>query len=99
MVVFLVERVPTALRGELTRWLLELKPGVFVGTVSADVRDRLWQYVIERTQSGAAYLVHAAQTEQRFAIRTHGSTSREIVDFDGVQLVRVRTDSEGELVE
>ena len=40
--VMLLERVSPGLRGELTRWLLELKAGVFVGRVSAMVRERLW---------------------------------------------------------
>ncbi len=45
MIVLILEKVPTSLRGELTRWLLELKAGVFVGKVSAMVRDRLWEHV------------------------------------------------------
>lgn len=88
MVLFVLERVPTGLRGELTRWLIELKAGVFVGTISADVRERLWQRVVERTKQGAAYLVHPAPGEQRFTMRTHGSTGRSIVDFEGLQLIR-----------
>ncbi len=42
MVVMLLEKVPTTVRGELTRWLLELRAGVFVGNISALVRDKLW---------------------------------------------------------
>ena len=43
MVILILECVPSSLRGELTRWMLELKAGVFVGTMSAMVRDRLWE--------------------------------------------------------
>ena len=39
----ILEKVPPSLRGELTRWFLEPKAGVFVGHVGAMVRDRLWQ--------------------------------------------------------
>ena len=42
MVILLLERVSPSLRGELTRWLLEPKAGVFVGNVSALVREKLW---------------------------------------------------------
>lgn len=45
MVVMIVERAPPGLRGLLTRWMLEPKAGVFVGTMSAMVRDKLWQRV------------------------------------------------------
>ncbi len=47
MIVLILERVPASLRGELTRWLLETRPGVFVGRVSAMVRDKLWDKVCE----------------------------------------------------
>ncbi len=53
MMVLVLERVPPSLRGELTRWLLELRAGVFVGTVSALVRERLWQLACERMGEGA----------------------------------------------
>ena len=43
MVVIILEKVSPALRGELTRWLIEPHPGVFVGHVSGMVRDRLWE--------------------------------------------------------
>ena len=41
MIVMILENVPTSLRGELSRWLLEPRAGVFVGHVSARVRDKL----------------------------------------------------------
>lgn len=88
MVIFVLERVPTGLRGELTRWMLEVKAGVFVGTLSADVRLRLWARIKERTKSGAAYLIHGSSGEQRFALESHGPTERMVVDYDGLLLIR-----------
>ena len=37
MVVFILENVSTSLRGELSRWLFEVKAGVFTGKVSVVV--------------------------------------------------------------
>ena len=88
MVLLVVERVPPGLRGELTRWMLEVHPGVFVGTLSSLVRDRLWTRVVDRVRDGAAILVYSTANEQGFTIRTYGPTSREVVDFDGLRLVR-----------
>jgi CRISPR-associated protein Cas2 len=93
MVVIMLERVSASVRGELTRWLLEPRTGVFVGNVSAAVRDKLWELVCSKVRDGAAMLVHNAQTEQGFAIRYHGDTSRTIEDFDGLLLIRVPTKS------
>lgn len=88
MMVLILERVPAGLRGELTRWLLEAKAGVFVGRVSAIVRDKLWQHACESMGGGAGMLIYPADNEQGFAIRFWGKTSRTVVDFDGLQLIR-----------
>ncbi len=90
MVVLVLERVPVSLRGELTRWLLEVRAGVFVGDVSALVRDKLWELVEQKARDGAALLVHNADSEQSFAVRMHGEPSRDIADYDGLYLVRRR---------
>ena len=92
MVLLVVERVPPGLRGELTRWMVELHSGVFVGTLSSLVRERLWSRVIDRVRDGAAILVYSTANEQGFTIRTYGPTSREVVDFDGLLLVRTPRD-------
>lgn len=92
MVVLILERVSPSMRGELTRWMLELHPGVFVGTLSALVRDRLWSNVTNRLRDGAAILVYSAPGEQGFAIRTFGVGSRVVEDFEGLLLVRARQD-------
>jgi CRISPR-associated protein Cas2 len=54
-------------RGELTRWMLELHLGVFVGNISALARDKLWQEVCGKLSGGAGILVHNAANEQGFA--------------------------------
>lgn len=42
MTVIVLSACPVGLRGDLTRWFLEIAPGVFVGHVSARVRERVW---------------------------------------------------------
>ena len=55
MIVMVIERVPTSLRGELTRWLLEPRAGVFVCEVSALVRDKLWELVEDKAKGAMGY--------------------------------------------
>ena len=90
MVILILERVPISLRGELTRWVIEAKTGVFVGKLSGMVRDRLWDKVCDSLKGGGAILIHSADNEQGFAIRVFGDTSRAIVDFDGLQLIKIK---------
>jgi len=89
MVVMILEKVPTSLRGELTRWLIEPHPGVFVGHLSGMVRDKLWEKCCEKLKEGGALQMWSTNNEQRFAIRTFGDTQRTVVDFDGLQLIRL----------
>src|SRR5437867_3943870 len=85
----ILERVPISLRGELTRWLLEVKAGVFVGSVSAMVRDRLWELACQKMQGGAGMLLHSSDAEQGFDVRFWGRTSRYVVDFEGLTLIGI----------
>ncbi|MEU9059179.1 type I-E CRISPR-associated endoribonuclease Cas2e [Streptomyces sp. NPDC048430] len=89
MLVIATTAVPDHLRGALSRWTSEVVPGIFVGSVSARVRDQLWQAVTESVVNGAAVLVHPAPTEQGYAIRTAGTRRRVPADFDGLTLIRM----------
>ncbi|MCL4298329.1 MAG: type I-E CRISPR-associated endoribonuclease Cas2 [Anaerolineae bacterium] len=93
MLVMVLENVPPSLRGELTRWLIEPRPGVFVGHVSALVRDRLWEKCIKQRKNGGLIQIWTTNTEQRFDLRTWGNTDREMVDFEGLWLVRQKKTS------
>lgn len=89
MVILMLERVPARLRGELSRWMIEPRAGVFVGRVSAMVRDRLWHMAASQCAGGAGIMVSSAPTEQGFCVEAFGDTTRELVDIEGVTLVRI----------
>lgn len=89
MIVMILEKVSAGLRGELTRWLIEPRSGVFVGHVSARVRDRLWEKSVKRKQSGGVIQIWNTNNEQRFAIRMAGDTSRKLVEVEGLQLIQI----------
>ena len=91
MVVLMLERVPASLRGEISRWMIEPKTGVFVGKLSAAVRNRLWEKAENAARGGAGMLIHSSKTEQGFSMRTFGDTSREIVNMENLWLVRIAT--------
>ena len=93
MVVMILDKVPVSLRGELTRWLIEPRPGVFVGHVNAMVRDLLWQKCCGKAGEGGVTQIWSTNTEQHFQMRAWGDTRREIVEFDGLQLIRLPADA------
>ena len=87
MIVMVLEKVPVSLRGELTRWLIEPHPGVFVGHVSAMVRDKLWEKCCAAKRVGGVIQAWSTNTEQHFQIRMAGDTKRRVLECEGLQLI------------
>ncbi|WP_080627869.1 type I-E CRISPR-associated endoribonuclease Cas2e [Mycobacterium canetti] len=90
LTVVVLTAVPPGLRGHLTRWLLEISPGVFVGHISARVRELMWQRIVEFVTDGRALMVYTARNEQRLAFKVHGHDWVP-VDYDGISLMRRQT--------
>jgi CRISPR-associated protein Cas2 len=90
MVVIILENVRTSVRGELSRWLFEVKAGVFTGRVSALVREELWVLLGQKLGKGSALMLYPAKNEQGFTAKTLGFPSRTLVDFEGLLLVKSR---------
>lgn len=87
MLVIVTEAVPERLRGYLSRWLLEVRAGVYVGSYSVRVRERLWRVVCAETGEGNAVLIWKADHESGFEFVTVGRNARRPVDWDGIRLV------------
>ncbi len=86
MMVLTVTAVPAGLRGDLTKWLMEIAPGVFVGNPSARIRDLLWERTTTLSQDGRAILIYSADNEQGMEFRTHRHNWQP-TDFDGITLM------------
>lgn len=89
MTVFVFDNARPGLRGELNRWFLELKPGVFVGNINARIRQLLWSRICEEDFASGGIAVYSDSNEQGFSMSFFGLSRREVVDLEGVQLIRV----------
>lgn len=87
MTVIVLTRCPVGLRGFLTRWLMEISPGVFIGGPSARIREVLWREVRLYADTGRALLVYSTNNEQGFAFETHDHKWHP-VDHEGLVLIR-----------
>ncbi|RKN10994.1 type I-E CRISPR-associated endoribonuclease Cas2e [Streptomyces radicis] len=94
MIVISATAVPDHLRGALSRWLLEVTPQLYVGTVSARVRDELWTSVAASIGDGTAVLAHPDANEQGFTLHTAGTRRRHPLDFDGLTLIGFRQEGQ-----
>ena len=89
MTVIVMDNAPESVRGELKRWFLELKPGVFVGRVNVRIRELLWERICSTDRAAGAVMAFSAPTEQGFEMRVQGDPKRRVTDFEGIQLVTV----------
>lgn len=88
MITVILSSAPEKLRGHLTRWLLEVSPGVYVGRPTARVREELWDIIVSTLTNGRAIMTYPSRAnEQGYEVRVHRS-QWETIDFDGVTLMR-----------
>lgn len=86
MITIVLSACPVGLRGHLTRWLIEISAGVFVGKVTVRVRELLWLRVVELAGPGRALMVYSVPGEQQLSFRVH-KHHWEPTDFDGITLM------------
>ena len=87
MIVLTLSKCPQGLKGDVTKWLMEVNTGVYVGKLSARVRDLLWKRVCEHCGAGKATMVFTARNEQGFSFYVH-NTDWKPIDFDGLLLLK-----------
>ncbi len=86
MTVICLTNCPPKLRGDLSKWLIEINTGVYVGNINARVREELWNRITENIRSGQATMVFRTSGEQRMDFRVHNTTWKP-VDYDGLKLI------------
>ncbi|TDC73910.1 type I-E CRISPR-associated endoribonuclease Cas2e [Streptomyces hainanensis] len=91
MTVIVLTNCPVGLRGFLTRWLLEISPGVFLGSPSKRVRDELWDEVRAYSGQGRALMAYQTNNEQGYAFETHDHAWHP-TDREGLTLIHRPTD-------
>jgi len=89
MMIMILEKTQPSLRGELSRWLIEPKVGVFIGHVNAMVRDRLWDKCCLKCKDGGVFQAWSTNNEQHYKMRAYGNTSRVIIEMEGLQLIKI----------
>lgn len=87
MIVVSMTNCPSKLRGDLSKWLLEINTGVYVGRVSARVREALWKRICDNIGDGQATMVFSSNNEQHMDFYVY-NTSWRPVDYDGITLMK-----------
>lgn len=96
MIVLILDNASESLKGELTRWLIPIKPGVYVGNISSRVREKLWEKLLSYKKTVNATLVYSANNDQGFKVLKTGKTVIDIVSIDGLYLANIKKSSKKE---
>ena len=96
MVVIVIDNAPLKLSGELTKWLMEIKPGVFAGKVTAMVRQRLWNKVYYSDGLTGAVMLYNMNNEQGFEMEMCGDPTRKVIEINGLQLIAMNHRSQSD---
>jgi CRISPR-associated protein Cas2 len=87
MLVIVTEAVPDRLRGFLSRWLLEVRAGVFIADYSSRVREMLIGVIKDNCGDGNAVVAWSTNNESGFDFETYGENRRVPSVMDGFKLV------------
>lgn len=71
----------------MSRLTLELKAGVFVGNIGRRVREKLWERIRDEWHANAL-MIYTTNNEQGYSALSHGDTTREIFEIEGMVLTR-----------
>lgn len=89
MTIMILERVAPSVRGDLSRWLIEVKAGVFLGRISRLVRDKLWERALKLAEDGTVIQAWTTNTEQGFDMRYSNPKGRVPIQVEDIWLVQV----------
>lgn len=89
MIVLTLINAQERTKGNVSRYLIEISPSVYIGHLDARTRDKLWNYVVESMPfKGYATLVYTSNCSQGYKIFTHNKVeNKEVEEIDGIQLI------------
>lgn len=87
--VITLTKVPSSLRGDLTKWLQEVASGVYVGNLNTKVREKLWDRVKDNLKDGEATISYYYRNEIGYNFETING-DREVLDSEGLPLVLIK---------
>ena len=89
MIIISLVNVPERTKGYVSRYLIEISPSVYIGSLDSKTRDRLWDYVRGNCgANGYSTMAYSKNTAQGYEILTQGDSDyRTIAEIDGIKLI------------
>lgn len=87
MIVISLSSCSSKVRGYLSEWFFEISTGVYVGNVTARVRDEVWETITQNIGTGRCIMAYSTNNERGMCFQTW-NTGFVPIDYDGVWLVK-----------
>ena len=88
MTVIVIDRSTKRLRGVLSRYMLEIRAGLFVGRLDARMRELLWEKAEQlRGKRTSGAMIWRTNNAQGFELATFGSDRRTPILYDGLKVI------------
>lgn len=95
MLVVLANDLPPAVRGRMKLWFIEPRPNVFVSGVNDAVAESVVEYLHEHCPVESGIMIfQKIKKVPGYKIRGLGLPGREIVYFNGLQLIQEKMEKE-----
>lgn len=93
MIVVIGERIPARVRGVLCLWMLEPKPGVFIGSLNSSVESKLFNFIMQYLEADSGISVYrSSKGIQGFSMYSNGDVSKRVVFREGIALIKNKID-------
>lgn len=89
MVIFILILGPESTKGVLSRYLMEISSGVFIGNIKANIREELWDFARDNMGKGSLIMAYSDNSIMGHQIRTQNINRRSIKSLDGVDLIYI----------
>lgn len=86
MILLSVEHAYPRIEGYLCRHLYKIRPGVYVGYLSAPRRKNLWEHIIKEQPDLDAVLCF--EQSKRLNFLSNGNPTRKVVELNGLQFLQ-----------
>lgn len=93
MTIFICHNSTDRIRGELTRFLFEIDAGIYIGNLSATVRDLLYEKIEKLSVDQPNFqllMIYSYKNEQTFLYRYLNFNQYKLVDLDGLALSSIK---------
>lgn len=93
MIVIILSLAPESVKGVVSRYLIEVSTGVFIGDMASNIRHEIWDFIRGNIGKGTGILAVSENSITGFKIETINMKNRDFRSIDGVEWLYVQLEN------